>query len=45
MSAKLTTKNKLLFRHGQLEVIAKFPIGDWIVSGNNSNIFLLILAE
>jgi len=33
ISAKLTTKNNLLFRYGQLEVTAKFPIGDWIVSG------------
>jgi len=33
VSARLTTKNYLLFLYGQVEVIAKLPIGDWIVSG------------
>jgi len=33
MSAKLTTKNNFFFRLGKLEVIAKLPTGDWIVSG------------
>lgn len=33
ISAKLTTKNHFLVHYGQLEVIAKLPEGDWIVSG------------
>lgn len=33
VSARLTTKNNMLFLYGQLEVIAKFPTGDWIVPG------------
>lgn len=33
VSARLTTKKNLLFHFGQVEVIAKLPIGDWIVSG------------
>jgi len=33
VSARLTTKNNFLFHFGQVEVIAKLPIGDWIVSG------------
>lgn len=33
ISAKLTTKNNLFYRYGHLEVIAKLPTGDWIVSG------------
>eukprot|EP00102_Acyrthosiphon_pisum_P012999 XP_008182377.1 PREDICTED: uncharacterized protein LOC100165182 [Acyrthosiphon pisum] len=32
VSARLTTKNNFLFLYGQVEVIAKLPIGDWIVS-------------
>jgi len=35
VSAKLTTKNHLFFRYGELEVIAKLPTGDWIVSGKH----------
>lgn len=33
ISAKVTTKNNFLVLYGQLEVIAKLPVGDWIVSG------------
>lgn len=33
VSAKLNTKNNVLFQFGKLEVKAKLPIGDWIVSG------------
>jgi len=33
VSARLTTKKNLVFLYGQVEVIAKLPIGDWIVSG------------
>lgn len=33
MSAKLTTKNSLFFRYGELEIIAKLPSGDWILTG------------
>lgn len=33
VSAKLNTKNNFLFQYGKLEVEAKLPIGDWIVSG------------
>ncbi|VVC39997.1 Hypothetical protein CINCED_3A002549 [Cinara cedri] len=32
VSAKLTTKHNLFFLYGQLEVVAKLPTGDWIVS-------------
>ncbi|XP_025423118.1 uncharacterized protein LOC112692604 isoform X2 [Sipha flava] len=32
VSAKLNTKNNFLFQYGKLEVEAKLPIGDWIVS-------------
>ncbi|XP_022166764.1 uncharacterized protein LOC111031217 [Myzus persicae] len=32
VSARLTTKNYLSLLYGQVEVIAKLPIGDWIVS-------------
>lgn len=34
MSAKLTTKNKILFRYGELELVAKLPTGDWLLTGN-----------
>lgn len=30
---KITTKDHLSFLYGQLEVVAKFPSGDWLVSG------------
>lgn len=33
VTAKLTTKHNLFFLYGQVEVIAKLPTGDWIVSG------------
>lgn len=33
MSAKLTTRNSFFFRLGKIEIVAKLPIGDWIVSG------------
>lgn len=33
VTAKLTSKNHLSFLSGQLEVVAKLPSGDWIVSG------------
>jgi len=35
MSAKLTTKNSLFFRYGELKIIAKLPSGDWILTGIN----------
>jgi len=37
VSAKLTTKNHLFSRYGELEVIADLPTGDWIVSGKHEN--------
>lgn len=33
MSAKLTTENSLNFEYGKVEVVAKLPIGNWIVTG------------
>jgi len=33
VSGKLTTKDYFSFHFGQLEVEAKLPAGDWIVSG------------
>lgn len=33
VSSRLTTKNKMYTLYGELEVIAKLPKGDWIVSG------------
>jgi len=37
-SARLTTKNYLYSLYGKLEVVAKLPTGDWIVSGKFCNI-------
>lgn len=34
MSAKITTKNNLFFRYGEIEIEAKLPKGDWLVTGN-----------
>lgn len=36
MSAKLTTKNSLNFPYGELEITAKLPTGDWILTGVNT---------
>lgn len=33
VSSRLITKNHRSFLYGNLEVIAKFPTGDWIVPG------------
>lgn len=44
VSSRLTTKNRMYTLYGELEVIAKLPKGDWIVSGkilNNKNILIL----
>ncbi|CAH1711664.1 unnamed protein product [Aphis gossypii] len=50
VSARLTTKNNFLFHFGQVEVIAKLPIGDWIVSeialvSRSNEINRLVLAK
>ncbi|XP_026809559.1 uncharacterized protein LOC113551491 [Rhopalosiphum maidis] len=50
VSARLTTKKNLLFHFGQVEVIAKLPIGDWIVSeialvSVNNELNKLVLAK
>lgn len=42
MSAKLTTENSnLMFEFGKVEIVAKLPTGNWIVTGKylitNSN--------
>lgn len=42
VSAKLTTKNSFSVLYGQLEVVAKLPIGDWIASGKYKVTFYLI---
>jgi len=36
VSGKITTKNFFSSLYGQLEVEAKLPTGDWIVSGKYS---------
>lgn len=33
VSSRLITKNHRSFLYGNLEVIAKFPTGDWIMPG------------
>lgn len=38
MSAKVTTKNSSVFRYGEIEIVAKLPTGDWIVTGKYSKI-------
>lgn len=46
MSAKLTTKSNILFRYGEIELVAKLPKGDWIMTGNQhviTNIIYIIL--
>lgn len=33
--SRVTTKDQLSFLYGQLEVVAKFPSGDWLISGKH----------
>lgn len=32
-SARLTTQNSFAFRYGKVEIVAKLPLGDWLVPG------------
>lgn len=38
VSARATTQNYLYSLYGKLEVVAKLPTGDWIVSGKYNDI-------